>query len=433
MLNEYAGVITRFLRQEERLISSKENEMPLVIEAKDSTDIKFLQEFLSTHSTHLLNDIAKYGAVLLRGFDISTEADFEKTVLSIKGFKGISEAFMSEEGRIPVGGSKYVLHTNAVYKTGGTLYLGGFHSENYYSADVPAYISFCCLTPSLQGGETGLINMEKIYQFLDETLKKKLAKHPFFVSKWLVSEVTQRYNLSEETVEKIAQYFDLPIVGNGDEKFILMYKPSVFEHPITKKKSLQINLFEIKNLNEEMRKCFIKDYKGKNWFWHRLVWRLPTSVLKVLEFFYIICASFFYSPNDSLNILKTKIQTYKADKKNNLPSFPKEKVGSCFNDKDIKKLAQLIRDYYSSCLGQRGDILLVDNRKVMHAGMPGSGPRLVRAMICNPLEMSYSLREPGSIDCKERNTETIGFYMTSGKFNELALDKQSVTMENRVC
>ena len=72
-----------------------------------------------------------------------------------------------------------------------------------------------------------------------------------------------------------------------------MYKPNIFEHPYTKKQSLQINLFEIAGLNEEMRACFMNDYKGKTWFWHRFVWRmLPASVLSILEFFYIMCASF---------------------------------------------------------------------------------------------------------------------------------------------
>jgi hypothetical protein len=151
--------------------------------------------------------VAKYGAVLFRGFGVASDEDFENTVLSIKGLRGISEAFMSEEGRIHAGKSKFVLHTNSVYKTGGTLYLGGFHSENYYSSDVPAYISFCCLEPSLMGGETGIINMEKVYQSLDGDLKKKLEKTNFFVCKWLVSDVANRYKISEELIEKLCKRF----------------------------------------------------------------------------------------------------------------------------------------------------------------------------------------------------------------------------------
>lgn len=415
MHDNYPKVVTRFLRQDERLVLSEENEMPLVIEAKDHTDLNFLHDFLTTHSAQLLEDIATYGAVLFRGFDIASDEDFEKTILSIQGLKGISEAFMSEEGRTHTGNLNYVLHTNAVYKTGGTLYLGGFHSENYYGPDVPTYLTFCCHKPSERGGETGLINMEKIYPYLDNKLKEKLEKHTFFVCKWLVSEVAERYKISVEAIEKICKHFDLPIVGTGKNKFILMYKPSVFEHPQTKKKSMQINLFEILPLNAELRKCFMDDYQGKPWFWHRFVWKLPAFVLKSLEFIYIIFASFFHSPKDALTILRNKIKTSIASNKDaDLPPFNDVKVGRCFNDTDIKDLAKLMRNYYSSCLWKKGDVLLIDNRKVVHAGMPGAGQRLVRAMICNPMVMPYSFQEPGTLACETRSTESIGHYMAAG-------------------
>lgn len=416
MPHEYVGVTTRFLQHNERLVESEEKEMPLVIEAKESKDLNFLHAFLAANSQQIIEDMATYGAVLLRGFNIASDEDFENAVLKIKGFQGISEAFMSEEGRIHADNLKYVLFTNAVYKTGGTLYLGGFHSENYYSADVPGFICFCCREPSLLGGETGLINMEKIYEHLDETLKEKLEKNSFFVSKWLVDEVALRYQIPRETVEKIAKQFNLPLVGEGDNQFILMYKPNVFEHPLTQKKSLQINLFEIKHLNEAMRACFMDAYQGKTWFWHRFVWRLPTFVLKIIENVYIVFASFFYSPKNAIAILGSKWNTYKASKK--IPAFNTTRVNSCFTDGDVQVLAQLIRRYYASCLWQKGDILLVDNKKVMHAGMPGSGPRLVRALIGNPLQMQYSDGSEGSIDCNERTGNTIGFYMTQGKLED---------------
>ena len=421
MDNEYAGVTTRFLRQDERLVLSAETEMPLVIEAQESTSIAFFNQFLSTNSDQLLADITRFGAVLLRGFEVHSDKDFENAMLSIRGLQGISDAFMSEEGRIPAEGCQFILHTNAVYKTGGTLYLGGFHSENYYSTDVPCYISFCCLTPSALGGETGLVNMTKVYDHLTAELKLRLEKNAFFVRKWLVSEVAKRYHLPAEAVINIAHQVGLPVIGRSSKQFILLYKPSVFIHPETKKKALQINQFEVIGLNEVLRKLFIKDYPGNTWFWHRVVWRLPRGVLKGLEIIYLMFASFFYSPKESLNILRTKIQTYiasKFHKKGKLPEFNAEKVGDCFNKKDIKTLAKLMRTYYCSCLWQKGDILVVDNRQIAHAGMPGAGPRLIRAMICNPLEMQYFPTESGILDCKNRTTDTVASYMTTGDFNQ---------------
>ncbi|WP_392538110.1 TauD/TfdA family dioxygenase [Legionella sp. 227] len=417
MRKEYQGVVTRFLRQEERLIQSEEHEMPLVIEANGSSDVGFLQQFLASNSLQILDDMARYGAVLLRGFNIETDEQFERIILSIPELRGISEAFMSENGRVHVNNLKYVLHTNSVYKTGGTLYLGGFHTENYYSADVPSYLCFCCFQPSELGGETGLINTQKIYSHLHDALRQKLEKNSFFVCKWSIAEVADRYQISQDAVHKICNDFKLPVIGEGEEQFVLMYKPSVLEHPITKEKALQINMFELPTLNYELRKCFMNDYKGKKWFWHRFFWKLPTSVFNSVEKLAIIFISFFNSPTNSYKILRTKLTHFKASRKIKRSSLNTVKVGSCFNKEEVKELAQLMRNYYSSCLWEKGDVLLIDNKKVMHAGMPGMGHRVIRAMICNPLHMNYSASESGSLVAKERTTDTIGAYMAKGTTN----------------
>lgn len=414
MHKEYQGVVTRFLRQDERLILSEENEMPLVIEANGSSDFSFLQQFLASNSHHILDDIARYGAVLLRGFNIETDKQFEQIILSIPEFRGISEAFMSENGRVHVDDLKYVLHTNSVYKTGGTLYLGGFHTENYYSTDVPSYLCFCCFQPSELGGETGLINTQKIYSHLQDELQQKLEKNSFFVCKWSLAEIADRYQITQPAVDKICSHFKLPIIGDGEDRFVLMYKPSVLEHPKTKEKALQINMFELPTLNYELRKCFMNDYKGKTWFWHRFFWKLPTPIFNSIEKLAIMFISFFNSPKNSYNILRTKLSNFKASRKAKRFSANTVKVGSCFNAKEVKELAQSMRNYYSSCLWKKGDVLLIDNKKVMHAGMPGMGSRLVRAMICNPLDMSYSVSESGSLVAKERTGDTIGAYMAKG-------------------
>ena len=117
MHNEYSEVIVRLLRADERFIESNEQDMPLVLEAKGDETVPFLQQFLAKNSKKILEDTAKYGALLLRGFAIASDEDFEKTILSIQGVRGISDAFMSEEGRIHPDKLKFVLHTNAVYKT----------------------------------------------------------------------------------------------------------------------------------------------------------------------------------------------------------------------------------------------------------------------------------------------------------------------------
>lgn len=413
--HSYDGVTTRFLRKDEHLINTLETEMPLVFEAKEHKDLKFLQGFLKDNSESLMEDVGKYGALLFRGFDIQSDKDFENAILSINGLNGISEAFMSEHGRDRVDGLKYVLHTNTIYKTGGTLYLGGFHSENYYTTDVPGFISFCCLKPSILGGETGLINMEKVYEHVDDELKKKLENKPYFVGKWLVSDVADRYKIDTKSIEEICRQFDLPIVGEGENKLVLMYKPSVFLHPVTQKKALQINFFSLPTLDTALRKRFLEDYQGKTWFWHRFVWKIPSSIFKVIENVSVFLIALFHSPKELYQITVSKWKTDRAFKELSEKFI---KVNSCFSEKDINHLASEMRNFYCSIIWQKGDILLVDNRKVVHTGMPGSGPRLVRALISNPLQMKYSQAQPGCLHCKDSTTQTIGHHMKIKKEKE---------------
>lgn len=409
--NSYEGVTTRVLRPDERLIASQETDMPLVFEAKDQASTQFLQTFLQANSESLMEDVAQYGALLFRGFDIQSDQDFENAILSIDGLNGISEAFMAEHGRERVGDLKYVLHTNTIFQTGGTLYLGGFHTENYYIPDVPGFISFCCLKPSTLGGETGLINMEKVYEHLDDGLKKKLERCPYFVEKWLVTDVAQRYQIPIQTVEEICRQFDLPIVGQGNDKLILMYKPSVFVHPVTQKKGLEINTFSLPTLDVALRKCFMQDYRGDTWFWHRFVWKLPASIFKTIENVVVFATALFHSPKELFQITVSKWKTDRAFKQLD-EKFTK--VNSCFSQTDINHLAQSMRNFYCSTIWQKGDILLVDNRKVAHAGMPGSGPRLIRALIANPLEMKYSQQQSGCFFCQDRPAQSIGYYIKAG-------------------
>jgi alpha-ketoglutarate-dependent taurine dioxygenase len=309
----------------------------------------------------------------------------------------------------------FVLHTNSVYKTGGTLYLGGFHSENYYSPDVPAYICFCCLKPSIYGGETGLINTKSVYDRLDPSLQQRLENNNFMASLWLVSEVAQRYQLSTHVVEEVCQRFHLPLVGSGANRFIVMYKPNVFVHPDTGTKAFQINFFEIKELNRALRRFFAPDYPGKRWFWHRFFWRLPSFMLSVLEKTYMSIASFIHSPKDSLNILRFKWRVFNALKANPGLTRASNKVDSCFSDQEVNELARLMREHYSSCLWQTGDILLIDNRQVAHAGMPGAGSRLVRAIICNPLDMQYDANQSGLYNSQNKDLGTIAAFIQSLK------------------
>src|SRR6476646_10748652 len=68
----YVGVIARLLDSAERGVQISETETPLVIAPRGPSSPEFLRDFLSSHSTQLSEDIARHGALLLRGFNVDS-------------------------------------------------------------------------------------------------------------------------------------------------------------------------------------------------------------------------------------------------------------------------------------------------------------------------------------------------------------------------
>lgn len=423
MDEQYIGIKTRFLRNDERLIPSKENKLPLVIEpaSPEFAAGDVIRSFLSTNSYQIIENLASYGAILLRGFDIHSTKEFEKTILSIQGMQGMGHLFMSEPGRERVDDLEYVFHTNTKVKTGGTLHLGGFHTENYYSPDVPHYISFFCLSPAKLGGETGLIHMGNVYERLDGSLKETLEKKSFFVSKWPITVIANRYQTKPIDVKNACIDFGLNI---ENEQFITMHKPSVFKHPITEKKIIQANLCaELPMLNDVILKNFMPDYRGRKWMLHKAAWKfIGYHRLRKLS---LMLPALLHHP---IKFFKMRKQIQQRMKQYSNNSYPR--INSAFKMNDIKTLAASMRDSYASFLWKKGDILIVDNLQVAHAGMPGKTnkrcSRQIRAMLCNPVKINYSKSESGLHDNVERLHETLGEIMHKIDKNSL----KNITRDN---
>jgi alpha-ketoglutarate-dependent taurine dioxygenase len=378
MGHNYSGVTTRLLGQEERLIHTEEP-TPLVIEPRGgSGSLEFLCEFLSSNSSQIVVDIATHGAVLLRGFDLRCPEDFESATLAISHFQGINEYLMSEPGRERMADTHFVLHTNNLYRTGGSLYLGGFHSENYYSPDVPSYIAFFCEQASRIGGETGLVNTAKLFNDLPDALKTQLTQRAYWVAAWSLAKVASRYGVDAQQMEQFCLDSGLPVVTRYGQKYVSMYKPCVIEHPITKEHALAFN-YSVEllkyGLDRAIQRAFLPDYSSKKWLLHRLSWHFP--VIGLLDKLDVLLRD----PGTVWRALAGK-------------SFD-IRVGEIFGEEAIGLLATSIRNRYSSFKWRAGDVLIVDNLKMAHSGMPGSGARTLRVLICNPIRMRYDSKGPG--------------------------------------
>jgi alpha-ketoglutarate-dependent taurine dioxygenase len=389
MQKPYHTVRARFLRADERPFSSETPETPFVIEPLRFSDGAFLSDFLSWESEQIICDLATYGALLLRGFQIDSMNEFERQILAIRGMDAIDEVLMSEPGRTLVEGTRCVFHTNTLIKTGGTLSFGGFHTENYYVADVPGVISFFCLKPSWQGGETGLLNTARLYSALPDALKQALEAKAFSVSRESLVSIANRYDLMLPEIEEFCIKHDLSVVDHETGKQMVLYKPSVLVHPVTGERSLAINFTgELGRVGfvPILREAFLSDYSGMRWAIHRASWRHPGLVQAGENLRTIILR-----PKVALPILVKQWLAWLRKSQTIAPKAQEaETIGSIFTETDVRLVARLMRRYYSAFRWEKGDILIIDNLKMAHAGMPGFGRRNLKVIISNRINMPCS-------------------------------------------
>jgi alpha-ketoglutarate-dependent taurine dioxygenase len=380
-------VSTRFLRPSERPAVAVDLSTPLVFEPVEQSKIEWLESYLRENGGHVLQDVATHGAVLLRGFPVETIAQFEQVITAIPGMRGIDQMFMSEPGRKLVEGTKFVFYTSAAYKTGGTMDFGAFHTENYYVPDVPRFICFYCVKPPRMGGETGLLNTASLYKELPEDLQRKLESRSFLASLALFSEVIERYGCSAETLEGFCTEEQLRLESSHGEKAIVSYKAAVMVHPTTGERSLCIHFPGELNkcgLEQALIDAFSADYSGSRWFAHRLYWRYRIfSRIKGMALRIAMPLRLAVPWSVIFRFLFSQIRW----KKPFVHVFRDARVGDMFSAEDVKNVAILIRKNYSSFRWQRRDVLIIDNLKLAHAGMPGFGSRELKAIMCNPIVM----------------------------------------------
>jgi alpha-ketoglutarate-dependent taurine dioxygenase len=397
----YEDLVTvRQLHAHERSAAGAGAAVPLVIEPKERSDVNFLSSAFGEHSEAVKRSIFEHGAILIRGFQVHDARDFERLVLSVRGFRAMSGYFMKEKGRDLVPGTKHVFETNTIFKTGGEWRFGGFHCENYYTLDVPHIQAFCCFKAPWLGGETALVHMANAYREFDEDLKARLEATPCKVKAFPLDNVAAHYELPEETVERFfaRERIDTIVVkDDGNRKWIVCYKPSVYVHPYTKKASLQVNLsVELPEINNMTFEHFSVAYQSYQWCLHRLAWRHPT-VRNGLSYLSHLPRA-FNQPTLFGAFIMEPIRKRAAALVKRQPTPPKRatprpgaRLKRILEPRHVRSLADAVWRHSSAFTWRAGDVLVFDNLQMLHAGMPGFGPRLLRVMMCNPVPIPYPL------------------------------------------
>jgi hypothetical protein len=360
-----------------------------------SATTEFLADFLSRNSRRIVEDISRHGALLFRGFDVTSPDLFERSIHSIEGIRGMKDILFIHDGRsIPVGNTQFVFHTSLtkrLEKTGGTLKFGYFHTENYGIPDVPSYVALFCEAPSVLGGETGLVDMASVYAALPKSLQNKLAETACLVKLHAISDLSEKFSASAEAIEDFCARVSLPVVTVNGVKFVAVYKPSLLQHPLTQTVSLSVNFAYMADLQPHVITEFWKDYSGLQWLFHRRTWkswirdhREKTSTRGT------------YEPQQTPRSMNL------AGAESPIPGA--RTLTAVIDDEDRRIIAAAIRRSYFSFLWKKQDFLIVDNLRMAHTGMPGLGHRKLKVMMCNPLHF-YTSKESSGFYALSRGSE----------------------------
>lgn len=365
---QFDGVIVRPLAAREYAAASSDVTLPLLVEARRDRSVPFLKKLLQDHAAAMLDLADQYGAILLRGFAVEQDAEFEDAMSAIPAFSPMNGYFMSEPGRAVLEGTRHVFPTNSLYKTGGGFTpIGSFHCENFYSLDVPRLQTFYCRKPSWLGGETGLLDMVRAFEALSPETQRKFEERGVEATLFPVTAVAERYRITPDAVLAFCEQEGLPVREEGGEKFIEVTKPCVYVHPRTGRKSLIVHLatndLPGRDLDRLLRARLEERYGAHHWALHRYLWKRPD-----LRFF---------------------LETRRWPRK--FPQTPQPERPYRLSKEELPAYADALAQSVSVFHWQAGDILIIDNARTAHSGMPGMGPREIRVIMGNPIPLQYPL------------------------------------------
>lgn len=139
--------------------------LPLVMQP--TVDDLDLADWVESQRGVLETELLKHGAILFRGFKISTAAEFETLA------REICPELFGEYGDLPREGVSGKVYGSTPYPSDQAIL---FHNESSHLHCWPQKIWFCCLQPAQSGGETPIVDCRQVYQQLDPQLRSRLEQ-----------------------------------------------------------------------------------------------------------------------------------------------------------------------------------------------------------------------------------------------------------------
>ncbi|MEM1170168.1 MAG: TauD/TfdA family dioxygenase [Cyanobacteria bacterium P01_H01_bin.35] len=356
----------RFLRDDEKSIITREKELPLVIEAVKEKSFTALAELVRENSDWFNKQQDNYGALLFRGFEVETAAQFE-SILELLNVKLASKYHFGSAQRERI--------TDQVFTSSeapGNLMITP-HTELNMVPVRPSFLAFFCQIEPTLYGETPIINTEKIFNDLSPNLQHKFANSPQkyvrFVPNHLLGMVFEE--LSREEITKLLEdgEFHFEWRDDGSLDFECSYIP-LFPHPRTGKLCFGLSLYDC-FVTREWYRSILQRYPFKKRIYYKF---LPSQLYRTLE------------GMDNSQQKGTTLDTYLVNEEGNCTKM---------TEPEAKELGKAEWKNAAVFRWRQGDILVIDNLQLVHGRLNAQPPRKILTAfgnMCDIRDMKYNVR-----------------------------------------
>lgn len=289
----------------------------------DVTDNQTLADWVGAHRDRVFEALYRSGAVLFRGFDVTTAQEFERYSNAV-----YRELYTENSEHVPEGPDTSV-QTPVFYPNELKLL---WHNENSFNFSWPTLISFGCAIPATTGGETPLVDSRAVYQAIEpdvrarfESLGIRYVRHygdGLGLDWQRVFKTDDRALVEEKCRASRMEWTWL----DGDRLRTIANRPATVRHPVTGEAS---------------------------WFNQALHWHISCVDAETRE---------------------ALLDLYPEDE---LPRNCYYGNGTPIPDEVIHQIHQVHTSLEQATPWQRGDVRLVDNILMAHARNPYTGQRKI--------------------------------------------------------